>query len=475
MPIRLSRRGLWREWIAGGAMAVVLAMRVASPTTANLSFLALAVYALGGRSQAVQALGVSWLLTMVNPGIAAEAALAPMGRYAVIAAAAVSVWLRSVKRGPVLLGRAVAATALLGVAFACHSLVLSASPDVSLLKAASWTIATVTLLSAWDNISDEEHARLGRQVFSGLAMVALLSVPLLAVESGYLRNGSGFQGILNHPQAFGSSMAMLGSWLVAGVLAETKPSWKRAGALAAAAVLIVLSEARTAGLALVGGVLVAVVATALTSKRTLRQVMPGLWSARVRVWAVFLGAAALLAAPFLTERLLIFLQKRGQTGSIVEAYDASRGVIVRRMLDNIERTPMRGIGFGIPSDPSAMLVVERDQWSGVPVGAAIEKGVLPLAVVEEVGIPGALAVGAWLTLLLRRAMRRGLVPAAVIFAALFTNLGESTLFSPGAMGLLMLLLASWACTGRASPNASRTPVSLAPRSGCAAPGDPAYR
>ena len=87
------------------------------------------------------------------------------------------------------------------------------------------------------------------------------------------------------------------------------------------------------------------------------------------------------------------------------------------------------------------MVISVDPVLGLPVGAAIEKGVLPLAVVEELGIPGALAVLAWIWLLVRRSIKgAGLVPLALLFTALLLNMGEMMLFSPGGMGLLMLVV-----------------------------------
>jgi hypothetical protein len=49
---------------------LAMAMRIASTPTANLSYLVIVGYALLGRAQAIQALALSWLFTMLSPGIA---------------------------------------------------------------------------------------------------------------------------------------------------------------------------------------------------------------------------------------------------------------------------------------------------------------------------------------------------------------------------------------------------------------------
>src|SRR5690554_4193811 len=97
--------------LAALALLMALAMRVVSTPTANLSYLIIAVYALLGRAQAIQALALSWLFTMLSPGIGPGVAAA--GRYAVMAAAAASVLLRSdLFRGGSKLDRPVLATVL---------------------------------------------------------------------------------------------------------------------------------------------------------------------------------------------------------------------------------------------------------------------------------------------------------------------------------------------------------------------------
>src|SRR5690606_19943902 len=98
------------------------------------------------------------------------------------------------------------------------------------------------------------------------------------------------------------------------------------------------------------------------------------------------------------------------------------------------------------------LQVALDPVSGLPVGAAVEKGVMPLAVWEELGIFGLCAVGLWLWGIVRRSARGGITPMALCTVVLVVNLGESILFSPGGMGLLCLLLLGWAAT--ATPAAS---------------------
>ena len=71
---------------------------------------------------------------------------------------------------------------------------------------------------------------------------------------------------------------------------------------------------------------------------------------------------------------------------------------------------------------------------------------MPLAVIEELGIPGSLLVFVWLWMLIRRSERAGFTSLVVLVTMLALNLGENIFFSPGNMGLILIVLSTWAAT-----------------------------
>jgi len=219
----------------GWVPILAFGLRLASPTTADASYLLLGTFALTGRVQAIQALALSWLFTMLSPGIAPTAEYASIGRYGVIAGAALSLLMRSdllkTQRGP---DRLTTLTLLLGGFIIVHSIFFSPLPDVSILKALSWTVVMSTLLTAWSRLSLAETEALESWLYGGLVLIALVSLPLLVLPVGYLRNGTGFQGILNHPQAFGPTMALLAAWTVGRMIARRPPPGSRYWPLACA-------------------------------------------------------------------------------------------------------------------------------------------------------------------------------------------------------------------------------------------------
>lgn len=437
----LSRPNTYLTWIIP---AIALLLRLLSSSTADYSYILIAIYALFGRVQAIQALGLSWLTTMLNPGIAAEITLGSIGRHVVIAAATISIIFRNhvlIKRSSV--RPMTFATLLLGLFFIFHSLFISPIMNVSVLKALSWTVVMATIISAWLGLEFHERDMISRQILGGMIIVMMTSLPLLLVPVGYLRNGLGFQGILNHPQAFGSTMALLGAWVTGLLLGQQRKSWRLVALSMTTVVLIFMSEARTAGLAMFLGVSFAVMSIPVFSQRPIRLVLPGLQSRRVYL-LIAVGLIVFIATGRqLSAHISEFMIKRSQATSIQEAFEISRGHLIRDMWENISANPVTGIGFGIASNPEQM-IIQRDQFFDLPIGATIEKGVLPIAVLEETGIMGCIAVAMWVAMIARRSIRGGVIPLAVTLTVFLLNLGESSLFSPGGMGLLHLILLGWA-------------------------------
>lgn len=423
-------------------------MRVASTPTANLSYLLLAGYAMLGRTQAIQAFAWSWLFSMLNPALASDASAGAIGRYALILAAAISVGWRGLGGGQGLFIKKLNLLTLsLGVMMLIHSLLFSAEVDVSVLKVVSWVVVVLTLLSAWQGLSAPQRTTLFEQLRWGLIWLMLLSLPLLAIPSiGYLRNATGFQGLLNHPQAFGPTVALVGALVGGRILGERKPAWREVALLGMCLVLVVLSEARTAGAAMILGLLGSALFSPIFAGVSHRQMLPGLSSRRFQGIALIAVVGVILAGPFLASALSNYMFKRSNATDLMAAADASRGPLVEKMLSNFQEHPFTGIGFGIASEPDSMEVI-RDLVFGLPISALVEKGVMPVAMLEELGLFGALAVLAWFLIVLRRGARSGVSQFAVLITLILVNFGESMFFSVGGMGMLLLILLAGAVTG----------------------------
>lgn len=445
MSIKISKNEAYT--ICGFLFVVFL--RFASELTANLSFFVLAAYATLGPSQAIKALALCWFLTMISPGIAPEANLGTVGRYLVFLMAFLSVFSRSrMLTRPLCYSRMSISVGVFGVLIILHSLFVSSLFMVSILKVASWVMVTGTLFSAWAGLTAQKRRNLEEELVSGLLMIMLVSIPIYFMSLGYIRNGTGFQGILNHPQVFGATMAVLASLAMSNVMSKAKPSWKSLIVFTVALFFVFSSEARTAGLALFLAVLITSAVAPLAQGKKIRTLFPGLRSKKVSSVIGALVSVSILFTPQIADKLDSFISKSGRAGaelSVADAYEMSRGDLVEDMLENIKKYPVTGIGFGIASNPELMKV-DRDPFLGLPISASIEKGVMPIAVIEELGVPISMLVFIWLLKGIQIAAYKGPMSLSLILTVLFINMGEYVFFSPGGMGMLILISFTWAAT-----------------------------
>ncbi len=204
----------------GGSVAassVLCGVAIAIPTLVPPLLVGLALWALRGYREVIQSLTLTWLVTFLNPALyEGQGAL----RWLVVGAAAASVLFASGQADhdkrceprvsvlpccyfclqSVLAGVRLAAFELVG--FAAGAFVVLAVLVVEPRIEADW-------LSGW---------------LAGLFwFVVLASAPLVGSGLGYVRNGHGFQGILNHPQSLGVFLAPFVAvfaldWLVGGRL-----------------------------------------------------------------------------------------------------------------------------------------------------------------------------------------------------------------------------------------------------------------
>ncbi len=424
-------------------IVTAIALRVISEDTAAIGYVLLTGYAAIGRGQAIYALVLAWLFGALNPGLFPPIENGSVLRYLVMASAVGSILIRAAFVRDGKRERIIALTFALGVFLIAHSFLFSSQRQISVLKALLWGVSMTAIVLAWGDLSPGSRYVLARRVFRTLIMVAVVSLPLTLVKEGYLLNGRGLQGILHHPQAFGIVMGLLGAWAIPSWLTDRRPWWSLpVSALAVG--MVVLSGARTGGFAMVIGASVMLI---VRTRGRVLAILAYVVKARIVLLLVTIGCVLTL-----TGGVLQYVEKSGERradrSTAVELYYRSRGVVIAPMIRNILQDPIVGIGFGVPS--SREYVGKSDNRLGIPTSAAVEKGVMPLAVLEEVGILGLGLVGMWLWMGFRRSIRNGPSAVAVVVTVLAVNLGEAILFSPGGTGLLFMVVMGWAISSSRS-------------------------
>jgi hypothetical protein len=435
---------------------LVLALRFAPGGISNLAYLFLICYAFAGRRQAILSLYLLCLCNVTTHAFSGPPGLAAIYRHLITFAAAASVMVVHVGAQPRSCATgAIAATAGLCTLLLGHSLALSENSLVSLLKAFSFTLVILTLLIGWSKLNQRDRALLERQTWGTLIGLAVLGFPLAFTGYGYVKTVTGFQGLFSHPQTAGPIMGVLAVYLLMTWMTTRRFSWLTMVVTLLALACVYFSRARIGALVVVAGLTVGM----LTGIAIRFRDAPRVLTRRMAMAATMIVLALIAAGPQIITAAQDFVAKdekkdSEQPGtSLSEAAMQSRGFLIEAMMRNIEKKPLTGIGFGVATEGGSSGSVQRDPIFGLPIMAAVEKGVMPIAIVEELGIPFASLFAIWFLMLFVMAARGGAVNLALFTASLTTNVAEACFFSPGGMGLFFLVVITMAAT--AGPAAAR--------------------
>lgn len=117
--------------------------------------------------------------------------------------------------------------------------------------------------------------------------------------------------------------------------------------------------------------------------------------------------------------------------TLAEAFTSSRQGLIDECLDDFKLNPLLGMGFQVSRDTPIMMAGQK----GLILSSPIEKGVLPLMVLGETGVVGAIVFAGFLiTFYIGCANRKFYVTSSLMTLFLTINMGEATFFSPGAAG-----------------------------------------
>lgn len=440
----------WRVVLRYSIIPIILMLlRTAPPPVNAVSYPLLALYSLAGRRQAILSLYLLFLFNTLNHGISFPPSLAALFRHFNVLAAAFSVLVLHVGRRPrSSIPQFLVWTAALSALLLAHSLIFSTMPAVSVLKAISYGLTIQCLLVAWSSLMPFDRELVVKQLMGGLIAVAVLSVPFIYSPIGYMRNQQGFQGILVHPQNFGPTMAYLATWMFASWLTSDRSHVWRLGLLALSLGLLYLSQARIAVAIFAVGLVAVFTARPLAQLVTRIKQRSRLRGGRLLLAGMGLALASAALGPTLIEKGEAFLKKGQKRDTVRDSVYASRAFIIEEMMANVRQRPLTGIGFGAPSvlDTDEWYGYVKDPFFGITIMAPVEKGVLPIAMIEEMGAPLASLFFLWMAGLYGLALRGGPVSTGICGACYATGIAEAMFFAPGGAGLQTLVFCTMAAT-----------------------------
>ena len=409
----------------------------------------LCLFSVTGVDQAIKALLVSVLVTFANPGVFSPQEniaefkwlLLLFGLFAVIKGR------RNNFRYPVdiTLGMALFLGASLFV-----SVMFGLSPSLSVFKLAAFTLGLVTTfrLAALSKMELEKWINFLLLVFLWIAVVSL---PLLNSSAGRFTNDSGFQGVLSHPQSFGTLMAALP---VIGFLRSLKSSktmsyvWLLIAI--AGALLLFESQSRTAMLACLLGVVLSVFFYLSKGHRTTNRLVVRFIAVCFTLMLVVLGTGG--AHSPLVASLQLSLQKHttqelGWSRQTLDALMVSRADQIDEQIAVIKEKPFTGTGFGV-QNKGQLSATSETSFMGIPLSSPNEPGFLPIAVLAQVGAIGAAIFWFGIWRMFRVVLKARQLEVIGLFAVLLAvNLGEAIAFSFGGLGLFMWMGVALAVRG----------------------------
>ena len=167
--------------------------------------------------------------------------------------------------------------------------------------------------------------------------------------------------------------------------------------------MIFLSQTRTAGLGLIFAVGFSLVFFFILNFFKKQTYATTLRSYRFFLILFFSSLLLLIFYSEIVSAISNFISKGGRVDleGIFEAYKKARAILFLPMIENISENFITGIGFGVASDPISM-AVKRDPIFELPIQASVEKGILILMVLEELGIFGFILFIIWVLLLFYR-------------------------------------------------------------------------
>lgn len=335
----------------------------------------------------------------------------------------------------------------------------SSDPTVSWFKLVSFLVGASTAIVASSALGDEGARFLRAWLPSVTLAIVVVSVATFPFPGVSFRTAPNlFQGVLNHSQALAAVLAPLLALLASRWLfyRTTFQRFDRVALLTTAA-MVIATNARTAVIAVALGIGCTALLGLFQNRRSRRRsgnaLAVGTLIGLLAVGAVFANSTA-------RDAVLEFVFKHSTEATVEDAFMASRGAGIAGQWGSFLESPLLGNGFGVY--PEGWTISKPVIVFGLPISAPVEKGFLPTAILEEVGLSGTLAFLVLVITMVRSVTSKGdMAWTAVLLTCLFVNIGEAVFFSLGGLGLYFWLWMGLALRGPGSQGESGAPPNTA--------------
>ena len=417
-------------------VVLIIAAACSSTFMLNATVIALIAYSLIGPGETIRAAALSVVLKYLNPALALTDSTTNILFWVLLLA----IGLRNLpllRRDHLKILAPIWIFALLA---AFLSWLSSNALMISMMKVATFAWVVPGLLTACLSLDSAQVRRLRKWLTAFmLTNISLSLVTLFNSSIAFKKVPGSLQGILNHPQSFGTFSAPAAAWVLTGLIA-VRGKW-RIPELAAAAMIVsamFMSLSRTAALATIIGLLASLVRPLFSRVLTREQAGVARIAGVLLIFSVIIGSISLVTDD-ISNSVSSFIKKRGNE-DLSQAFYDTRGRGIAWQWHNFLDRPFLGNGFGVFADGSFPAGVV--EWNGIPISAPIEKGFIPTAVLEETGIFGAIAFILIIISCARHVYRNNMDPrwVAAFWTAVTVNLGEAVILAPGGIGLYIWIV-----------------------------------
>jgi len=410
------------------------------------AYILLCLWTLLGPRQAIQALSLNYIIIFLNPAIFHLPGAMGILRWLILLLAG----LRVLPAASASAWRYIFPLVLFLVVVTALASITSQLFLVSFLKVTIFSYTAATVLAAFDSIGEQDRENLKAWFLSLTAAVVVLSLPTLVLSAAFW--GGGFRGIFTHCQLFGTFLAPTASYVFARLLLHKGPHnrWQWVFVVVCL-VMIVLSRARTGMLSLLLGLGATMAFGSCSSRREVMQLVPARTLLKVGAYTVLIIILVVTSSVF-SKRVEGFWLKGEENKDVAQAFYNSRGAGIAWQWKHFLEQPLTGHGFGVAvgrSDPK-----NTATFMGIPIASPTEKGFLPVAVLEEIGLVGLAVFIPFLVLLILGALgQRDIGLIAMCLSCLLINMGEAVFFSPGYLGGYLWLLIGLSTAADREPQA----------------------
>lgn len=400
---------------------ILVGMIAASPA---LAFKALTICALG---------------LVCNQAIVLKTTLWAVARFFVPAICLVrfSLDLQALRSSLFQRGYFIALTAFIAVA-AILSVMTQYFVAIALLKLLNFTIFTMAVFGG-AQVLRARRSDLVEWYVTLCCVTVLLGIGSIASGIGNNMRGTGtisstFNGPFYHSNCLGPMAAMMVVYLACVVIyGKYRNQWMCVGLGASLVYFMALTQSRTSFAAMFVGILAMVGLSFILVRRQSIRVRMKVSRYTLAGALVIAGVGVLIADAMtgqaITQKVVAFANKGGKSETFdLDQAMSSRQTVVETSWRNFLESPLIGIGFEVAK-------TEYFQKHATLFYAPIEKGFLPVAVLEETGIIGTLFFVVFLMAYLLSLARDLNVPGIILFLTfLAVNCGEAMFFGVAGHG-----------------------------------------